>query len=103
MSSRPSRPAGPAEILEQGDIFFFHRPGRTESRNQDGEELEDFFLVLHPLRQRRCRMLTLGKRRLPPPLKSGAPGRGGERLWGRIEGLFDTSLDLRSALGSFRP
>jgi hypothetical protein len=104
MSSRPSRPAGPAEILEQGDIFFFHRPGREDSsRTADGEDLEPFFLVLHPLRQRRYRLLTLGKRRLPPPLKSGAPGRGGERFWVRVDGLLDNPSDLRSALGAHRP
>jgi len=103
MPSQPSRSAGPAEILEQGDIFFFHRPGLDAPRSPDGEELEPFFLVLHPLRQRRCRLLTLGKRRLPPPLKSGEPGRGGERFGVRVDGLLDKQVNLRSALGSFKP
>ncbi|MBW8887654.1 MAG: hypothetical protein JF616_07845 [Fibrobacteres bacterium] len=103
MSSRPSRPGGPAEILEQGDIFFFHRPGWDAPMAPDGEELESFFPVLHPVRQRRCRLLSLGKRRLPPPLKTGAPGRGGERMWARVDGLLDTPVDLRTALGAFKP
>jgi hypothetical protein len=108
MNSRPSRPIGPrphepAEILEQGDVFFFHRPGLDAPVPAEGEELEPFFLVLHPLRQRRYRLLTLGKRRPPPPLKSGAPARGGDRLRARIDGLPGTPADLRMALGSRRP
>ena len=97
------RNPGPAEILEQGDIFFFHRPGLDAPRTPDGEELEPFFAVLHPLRQRRYRLLTFGKRRLPPPLKSGAPARGGERFWARIDGLPETPSALRAALGAFKP
>lgn len=101
---RPStRPAGPAEILEQGDIFFFHRPGLDAPMTAEGEELEPVFLVLHPLRQRRYRVLTLGKRRLPPPLKSGAPARGGERFWARVDGLPESPGALRAALGAYRP
>jgi hypothetical protein len=104
MPRNPSRPSLPrdriaAEILEQGDIFFFHRPGLSAPRTSDGEELEPFFLVLHPLRQQRYRMLTLGKRRLPPPLKSGAPARGGERFWVRVDGLPESPVALRAALG----
>jgi hypothetical protein len=108
MSARPSRPGGarprgPAEILEQGDIFFFHRPGLEAPRSPDGEELERFFLVLHPLRRKQYRLLTLGKRRLPPPLKSGAPARGGERFWVRVDGLPQAPSELRAALGAFKP
>jgi hypothetical protein len=107
MPRNPSRsplPRNPilAEILEQGDIFFFHRPGLIAPRTPDGEELEPFFLVLHPLRQPRYRLLTLGKRRLPPPLKSGAPARGGERFWVRVDDMPESPAALRAALGGHK-
>jgi hypothetical protein len=111
MTARPLRPirpvaphpGRPAEILEQGDVFFFHRPGLEAPVSAEGEALEPFFLVLHPLRQPRYRLLTLGKRRPPPPRKNGAPARGGDRFRARIDGLPETPSALRLALGSHKP
>ena len=99
MPYRSAHASGPAEILEQGDIFFFHRPGAEPSAEEGPEGMEPFFFVLHPLRQRRYRIILPGRRRLPPPLKGGGPARGGERFWGRVDSLPDSPGALRTALG----
>jgi hypothetical protein len=90
-------------VLEQGDIFFFHRPGLDSPRTAEGAELEPYFLVLRPAGRMRSRLITLGRRRPPPPLKSGAPARGGERFGARVDDVRESPEALRAALASRRP
>jgi hypothetical protein len=51
--------------LERGDIFFFYRPrvGRDEVRSL--EDVQRFFMVLHPQGSSHVREIVVGTKRLP--------------------------------------
>ncbi|MDB5105967.1 MAG: hypothetical protein JWP91_3656 [Fibrobacteres bacterium] len=93
---------GSAEVLEQGDIFFFYRPKADEDVPGSGEDLERFFLILHPHHEPLFRLLTLGKKRLPPVGKKGVMGKGGERFWGLVDRVFGDPDEVRRALAEER-
>lgn len=108
MPRHPSRARGPADILEQGDIFFFRRSqgaspgGAGDAEPAAGGDMDPLVLVLRPGRQERYRFFALGRRRLPPPLKSGGPARSGERFSVHVDLLPDPA-SLRAALAGSSP
>jgi hypothetical protein len=63
---------GQATILEEGEIFFFYRPRPDRALSGAEEQDGQFFMVLHPLRKSRYRLIHLGKRH-PPALKKNGP------------------------------
>lgn len=89
MPERIRRIRDTADVLEQGDILFFHRPG--ESIRED-EDRERFFLILHPSRTTRYRLVLLGRKRPPPH------GKGGERFRGLVDAVFEGRETMRQAL-----
>jgi hypothetical protein len=96
MPNRIRKKSNPADVLEQGDIFFFYRPRIGDEDPEEYEDLERFFLVLHPLREPRYRLILLGKKRLP------LAGKGGERFWGLVDKVVDGPEKARQALGEER-
>jgi hypothetical protein len=93
MKESAKKKSGPADVLEQGDIFFFYRPRVGEENPEDEADLERFFLILHPLHEPVYRLILLGKKRLPPK------GKGGERFWGLVDRVVGDAEKARQALG----
>ncbi|MDB5048816.1 MAG: hypothetical protein JWO30_1887 [Fibrobacteres bacterium] len=83
---------GQATILEEGEIFFFYRP-RADS-GISGAEAEEgqIFMVLHPLRKSRYRLIHLGKQ-YPPALKKSGP-----RIQASIDKVMASLDELRAEL-----
>jgi hypothetical protein len=50
-------------ILQKGNIYFFYRPKINQSSQK--EEIQRFFLVLHPENQNKYHLLVVGKKHLP--------------------------------------
>ncbi|MEA2331875.1 MAG: hypothetical protein QOH58_2013 [Thermoleophilaceae bacterium] len=56
-----------SEALERGDVFFFYRPRVGVEQVRGLDDVQRFFLVLKPDRQRCYRRLIVGRKRLPDP------------------------------------
>jgi hypothetical protein len=65
------------EILERGDIFFLYRPRVDEDDPSRLSDTQRFFIVLRPERERKLRLLVVGRKRLPNV-------EGHERTWGFV-------------------
>jgi hypothetical protein len=83
---------GQAIILEEGEIFFFYRPRIVREALEDFEDAARFFMVLHPLRKSRYRLIHLGKAN-PASYEAGTP-----RLSASIDRVMNTLDELRSEL-----
>ena len=77
--------------MERGEISFYYRPRVERWQVEDISDVQRLLLVLSPDRQRRYRVIALGRKRMPLP---------GERFWGFVDLVLDSAQDLRAALGA---
>jgi hypothetical protein len=95
-----------AEILEQGDIYFFYRPKKAAEEVKGIEDVRRFFMVTAPEDQNNnnskknqlYRIFVIGKKSLPEIRKSEA--RSSERYWARVGGIFTDPNELTKELFS---
>src|SRR5947209_16065977 len=89
-----------AEILEQGDIYFFYRPKKGAEEVKSIEDVRRFFMVTAPEEEsnkgRLYRLFVIGKKSLPEVRKTEA--RASERYWARVGGIFKDPNELTKEL-----
>src|SRR5919197_6682832 len=91
-----------AEILEQGDIYFFYRPKKDAQEVKGVEDVRRFFMVTAPEgrgsrtegkgensdnnnKSELYRLFVIGKKSLPEVRKTEA--RASERYWAIVGGI----------------
>jgi len=110
-------PSPDAEILEQGDIYFFYRPKKDAQEVKGVEDLRRFFMVIAPEKRRAgregereeenfsadssksellYRLFVIGKKSLPEVRKTEA--RASEKYWARVGGIFKDANELTREL-----
>jgi hypothetical protein len=89
-----------AEILEQGDIFFFYRPKKAAEEVKGIEDVRRFFMVTAPEQNNSqlYRLFVIGKKSLPEVRRTEA--RASERYWARVGGIFRDANELTKELSS---
>src|SRR5919206_1882877 len=91
-----------AEILEQGDIYFFYRPKKGAEEVKGIEDVRRFFMVTaaeqdnHNSKSPLYRLFVIGKKSLPEVRKTEA--RASERYWARVGGVFKDANELTKEL-----
>src|ERR1041385_6766812 len=87
-----------AEILEQGDIYFFYRPKKNAQEVKGIEDVRRFFMVTAPEQNNSqlYRLFVIGKKSLPEVRKTEA--RASERYWARVGGIFKDANELTKEL-----
>lgn len=80
-----------ADILEEGDIYFFYRPRVNEADVRSLDEVQRLLLVLRPWREDPLRLLVVGRKRLPAVTEH-------ERSWWFVDRVVHRPEDLREAL-----
>jgi hypothetical protein len=85
-----------AEILEQGDIYFFYRPKKGAEEVKGIEDVRRFFMVTAPEEGQLYRLFVIGKKSLPEVRKTEA--RASERYWSRVGGIFKNANELTKEL-----
>jgi hypothetical protein len=95
-----------ADILEQGDIYFFYRPKKDTKQVKGLEGIRRFFMVTAPERSGEeknsrnksdvYRLFVIGKKSLPEVRKTEA--RASERFWARVGGVFRDANELTREL-----
>ena len=87
-----------AEILEQGDIYFFYRPKKGAEEVKGIEDVRRFFMVTAPEQNNNqlYRLFVIGKKSLPEVRKTEA--RASERYWARVGGVFKDANELTKEL-----
>ena len=76
-------------VLASGNIYFFYRP-KVESKQNQKEEVQRFFLVLHPQKSRKYHLIIIGKKHLPQ--------EKGENYFGFVEAIKKNKNDLLQSL-----
>jgi hypothetical protein len=89
-----------AEILEQGDIYFY-RPKKGAEEVKGIEDVRRFFMVTAPEENSNnksplYRLFVIGKKSLPEVRKTEA--RASERYWARVGGIFKDATELTKEL-----
>jgi hypothetical protein len=108
-----------AEILEQGDIYFFYRPKKDAQEVKGVEDVRRFFMVTAPEKRRAgreeerkeeifspdssksellYRLFVIGKKSLPEVRKTEA--RASERYWAKVGAIFKDANELTKELSS---
>ena len=87
-----------ADILEQGDIYFFYRPKTVAEEVKGIEDVRRFFMVTAPEEGQLYRLFVIGKKSLPEVRKTEA--RASERYWARVGGVFKDANELIKELSS---
>src|ERR671939_966319 len=107
-----------AEILEQGDIYFFYRPKKDAQEVKGIEDVRRFFMVIAPEKRKAgreggakeeqedlsvdssktqlYRLFVIGKKSLPEVRKTEA--RASEKYWARVGGIFRDANELTKEL-----
>src|ERR687886_2504302 len=96
-----------AEILEQGDIYFFYRPKKAAEKVKGIEDVRRFFMVTAPEekvqdtsnsknKNQLYRLFVIGKKSLPEVRKTEA--RASKRYWARVGGIFKDANELTKEL-----
>src|SRR5919206_3090285 len=91
-----------AQILEQGDIYFFYRPKKGAEEVKGIEDVRRFFMVTAPEQDNNnnksplYRLFVIGKKSLPEVRKTEA--RASERYWARVGGIFKDANELTKEL-----
>jgi hypothetical protein len=68
------------DVMERGHIYFFYRP-RVETHDPESlEEIQRFYMVLHPRGQKKYRFIVIGRKKMPEPSQSGR-----EKYWGFVD------------------
>lgn len=86
-----------AEVLEQGDIYFLARP-RVEREAGEVEGIDDvqrFYVVLHPEGRPIYRLMVIGQKRLP---ELGGPQDRSRRTWGYVRKVARKPEELEGEL-----
>ncbi len=84
------------ELLEQGDIYFLYRPkvqteNETEATPQKSEDIQRFYMVLHPQDTDHYRLFVIGRKHLPEVKEY-------EKAWATVETVTKKPQDLIEAL-----
>jgi hypothetical protein len=87
-----------AQILEQGDIYFFYRPKKGAEEIKGIEDVRRFFMVTAPEESQLYRLFVIGKKSLPEIRETEA--RASERYWARVGGIFKGASELTKELSS---
>jgi len=87
-----------AQILEQGDIYFFYRPKKGAEEVKGIEDVRRFFMVIAPEESQLYRLFVIGKKSLPEIRETEA--RASERYWARVGGIFKDASELTKELSS---
>jgi hypothetical protein len=101
-----------AQVMEQGDIYFFYRPKKAAEEVKGFEDVRRFFMVTAPEQEENnnnnnnnsrkknqlYRLFVIGKKSLPEIRKSEA--RSSERYWARVSGIFTDPNELTKQLFS---
>jgi hypothetical protein len=87
-----------AQILEQGDIYFFYRPKKGAEEVKGIEDVRRFFMVTAPEESQIYRLFVIGKKSLPEIRETEA--RASERYWARVGGIFKDASELTKELSS---
>jgi hypothetical protein len=77
------------ETLEQGELFFLYRPSVEEEAVKGLQDVQRFFLLLHPKGTPNHRLIVIGRKKLPEADKSG------ERYWGFVDEILRTDKQLK--------
>src|ERR687885_190298 len=85
-----------AEILEQGDIYFFYRPKKAAAEVKGIEDVRRFFMVTAPEDGQLYRLFVIGKKSLPEVRKTEA--KASERYWARVGGVFKNANEITKEL-----
>jgi hypothetical protein len=91
-----------AEILEQGDVYFFYRPKKAAEEVKGIEDVRRFFMITVPEengsnnKSQLYRLFVIGKKSLPEVRKTQA--RASERYWARLGGIFKNANELTKEL-----
>src|ERR687886_88203 len=85
-----------AQILEQGDIYFFYRPKKAAEEVKSIEDVRRFFMVTAPEESPLYRLFVIGKKSLPEVRETEA--RASERYWARVGGIFRDANELTKEL-----
>jgi hypothetical protein len=100
-----------AEILEQGDIYFFYRLKKDAQEVKGVEDVRRFFMVIAPEGTKNriegensdnnksellYRLFVIGKKSLPEVRKTEA--RASEKYWARVGGIFKDANELTREL-----
>jgi hypothetical protein len=88
--------ANEAEILEQGDVYFFYRPKKGAEEVKGIEDVRRFFMVTAREEGHLYRLFVIGKKSLPEVRKTEA--RASERYWARVGGVFKDANELTKEL-----
>jgi hypothetical protein len=91
-----------AQILEQGDIYFFYRPKKAAEEVKGIEDVRRFFMVTASEQDNNksslYRLFVIGKKSLPEVRETEA--RASERYWARVGGVFKDANELTKELSS---
>src|SRR5919199_1915305 len=93
-----------AEILEQGDIYFFYRPKKGAEEVKGIGDVRRFFMVTASEQDNKnnksllYRLFVIGKKSLPEIRETEA--RASERYWARVGGVFKEANELTKELSS---
>ena len=79
--------------LELGNVYFFYRPRIEEDLVEGLEDVQRFYIVLHPRGRDLFRVLVVGRKRLPDV------GARKEREWALVERVTPDANDVKHALG----
>lgn len=80
------------ETLEQGEIFFLYRPAVDEASVKGLQDVQRFFMVLHPADSDTYRTVIIGRKKLPEPDQSG------ERYWGFVDEILRNEQNTEKKL-----
>jgi hypothetical protein len=80
-----------AQLLEDGDIYFFCRPRVDDEEVGSLDEVQRLLVAVRPWQRERVRLLVVGRRRLPGIAEH-------ERAWVFVYLVTDRPEDLRAAL-----
>src|SRR5215831_5643163 len=80
-----------ADVLEDGEIYFFVRPRVDRERPRTLEDVQRLLVVLRPWPGGLMRLLVVGRKRLPDIAEH-------ERFWSFVDIVARRSEDLREAM-----
>jgi hypothetical protein len=80
------------DVLERGDIYFVYRPKVATPTVEGFEDVQRFYMILHPHGQKRYRMMVIGQKQLPEIQ------HGGEKYWGFVDTVSRAAEEIRNAL-----
>lgn len=94
-SSRKSQLRQKTEVLEKGNIYFFYRPKVNEAGVHGLQDVQRFYMVLHPYEKDIYRLIVIGKKHLPDVESDESHGRP---LWGFVDLVVQDPKALKSEL-----